>query len=193
MHENLDRLYRFGIPAPTEQRFTYGKVFARQNRKGTPVLRIAADTEQIRLLELLMEDMREPLWLLYILLVPRADEGQPGRYQSADQFTKAEARAFLERFRLYLESDGRQSLWIKSVDSPDLLVYDKHNLVFAYGAVEQWAERLNHLGWQEVPEKDLHIPAPHMHRYHGLFDDDARKLLSDFNWVHSPLRESDDD
>lgn len=192
MHEDFERIYRFGTPGPQEQRFAYGKVFARELRKDTPLLRIAADKNQIEMLKLLLENMQEPFWLLYVLLVPRADDGSSGRYQSEAFFTKSEVRDFLEKFHLFLESDGRQSLWIKSSDSPDLLVYDQHNLIFAYGPIEQWEQRLNSLGWKEVADEDLRIPTPHMHRYHALFDDDARRILKEFLWVHSPLRESDD-
>lgn len=188
----VDPLYRFGTPYPDEQRIAYGNVFAREARKGTPLLRIAADKDQMRLLELLMEDMSEPFWLLYVLLVPRADEGPAGRYQSEQEFTKAEVSSFLDTFRQFLECDGRQALWIKSSEGPDLLVFDQHNLIFAYGSLDQWTRRLISLGWKEVASDDLQIPAPHMHHYHGIFDDDARRLLKDLNWIHSPLREDDD-
>ena len=191
MHEEFERIYRFGTPEQQQQRFAYGNLFARELRKDTPLLRIAADKNQIDLLKLLLDKMQEPFWLLYVLLVPRADEGASGRYQSENVLTKSEVLDFLERFEVFLESDGRQSLWIKSSKGPDLLVYDRHNLIFAYGPIDEWAQRLQNLGWNEVTDENLRIPDPHMHYYHELFDDDARRLLKDFNWVHSPLRESD--
>jgi hypothetical protein len=134
--------------------------------------------------------MPEPLWILYVLIVPRG-EGQAGRYQSAEFFTRSDIAVFLDRFRNYFESDARHHLWLKSEDGPELLVYDSHGLIFAYGPVDGWADELLQMGWKEVEEGSIILPNPHQHHYHEIFDDDARQVLSSMKWVHSPLREQD--
>lgn len=191
LHEDFESIYRFGTPEPKMQRFSYGKLFACEQRRDIPLLCITADRDQVDLLKSLIEDMHESLGLLYLLLVPRADASQEGRYQSAAVFTKAEISAFLDQFKYFLESDGRHCLWIKSVDAADLLVLDRHNLIYAYGPLEKWAECLHKLGWQETDSTAIKIPAPHLHRYHAIFDDDEKKLLTSQEWLHSPLREGD--
>jgi hypothetical protein len=138
----------------------------------------------------LLEQMPEPLWVLYVLIVPRG-EGEAGRYQSAEPLTLTEARAFLNRFRNYFEADGRHNIWLKSEDGPALLVCDRHDLIYGYGPIDQWADALQKLGWTEVERKAISLPDPHSHHYHAIFDDDAQKVLSFLQWQHSPLREQD--
>ncbi len=83
----------------------------------------------------LLEVSPEPFCILYVLTIPRSEE-RPGRYESAP-VSREEARQFLSRFREFFENDARHHIWIKSIDGPDLLVYDKHNVIYAYGPLRE--------------------------------------------------------
>ncbi|MGA8940025.1 MAG: hypothetical protein WB439_12765, partial [Acidobacteriaceae bacterium] len=163
-------------------------LFAREDRKGIPLLSVATNQSQIELLKKLLERMPEPLWMLYVLRVSRG-EGELGRYQSVDTFLRIDIEAFLDRYRNFLEGDARHNFWIKSLEGPALLVLDEHNLIYCYGPVNEWASELQETGWQEVSQNEVVLPNPHQHHYHAILDDDARKILESVEWVHSPLQE----
>jgi hypothetical protein len=188
--EHLEELYKIGMTSPQAKAWSPGKVFARDERDAVKHLRIAAESEQVQLIETLVEKMQEPFWLLYVLVVPRG-EGQPGRYQAPEPLTRKQVKAFLTRFRNFLEADGRQNLWIKSESGRGLLVWDRHNLVYAYDLENEWSEKLQGMGWIEVNRDAIALPDPHEHHYHAIFDDDARDVLAAMQWDYSPLREQD--
>jgi hypothetical protein len=190
MQQQLGQLYKFGRTSPEEGPWLPGKVFARDTRGSTHCLRIAATDHQVQLLDTLIGKMPAPFWLLYVLVVPRG-EGQPGRYQSSDPLTNELLKEFLARFRNFLESDGRYNIWIKSESGPALLVWDRHDLIYAYGFEEEWAKDLLIAGWTEVDADVISLPDPHAHHYHEIFDEDSRAILAAMKWNHSPLREQD--
>lgn len=186
-HESL---YKVGYVEPVPRAFRFENVYAREIRAGVQLLCLGPSGNQVDLLKNLLERMPEPLWILYILVVPRG-EGDAGRYQSASSFLRSDIGAFLDRFRNYFESDARHNLWLKSEEGPALLVLDSHGLIYCYGPVDAWADDLGQVGWREVPAGTILLPDPHQHRYHEIFDDDARSVLETMEWIHSPLREQD--
>ena len=68
----------------------------------------------------------------------------------------------LDKFNDYFEKDGRHHIWIGSIKTKQLAVYDNHNLIYIYGDVSKNQKKLNDLGFKEGAVK---IPAPHSHRY----------------------------
>jgi hypothetical protein len=128
-----------------------------------------------------------PYVLLYILHTPRG-EGEPGRYQSPD-LTKAQLDGFLTRFGDYLRGDGRFDLWVHSPEHDGTIVWDRHNLVFAYGPTGRFATALRGLGFTPGEPR---IPSPHTHNYRAELDQDARALLADLSWTRSALRAEDE-
>lgn len=190
MREELGRPYKFGIATPEERPWLPGKVFGRDTRGSVRCLRIAATENQVQLLDTLINKMPAPFWLLYVLVVPRG-EGQPGRYQSSEPITNESLNAFFARFRNFLEADGRHNIWIKFESGPALLVWDRHDLIYAYGFEEEWATDLLRAGWTEVDPAAISLPDPHAHHYHAIFDDDSREILATMNWNYGPLREQD--
>jgi hypothetical protein len=128
-----------------------------------------------------------PFLLLYVLHTPRG-EGEPGRYQSPE-LSRSELDAFLADFAALLGGDARHDFWIHSPSDQGTLVWDRHNLIHAYGPLECFAQRLRALGFTESrPE----IPAPHAHHYRGELDGLACALLDRFDWALSPLQPEDE-
>ncbi len=85
----------------------------------------------------LLEAMSGPFWLLYVLVVNR-DDSELGRYQCSEPQTQEDVEAFLKDFQAFLEKDGRHHLWIASASSSEMLIYDRHNVIYAYGSLSEW-------------------------------------------------------
>lgn len=77
-----------------------------------------------------------------------------------------------------------------STDSSSILVYDNHNVIYAYGPLDAFERILLAQGLARA--ENVAFPVPHMHRYNVEFDEQAKSLLSYWNWIHFPLQESDD-
>ena len=106
-------LYKFGNGALEDQPWMYQNIWALEHLASTDRLIIAPRIDYICLIESLLDVMPEPIWLLYVLVVPRG-EGEAGRYQSAEPQSREHVRRFLSEFRAFLENDGRQNLWLLS-------------------------------------------------------------------------------
>jgi hypothetical protein len=175
---------------PKDQPWTYENVWAIEELSGTQRLVIAPRFGHPGILGRLIEIMPEPMWLLYVLVVPRG-EGDAGRYQGSEPQSHEQVRRFLDEFETFLETDGRQNLWIRSETGSAMLIYDRHDLIYGYGPIDEWKEILKQVGLNEVPSASIKIPDPHSHHYHASLDAEASRLLAYFGWHHTPLRDED--
>jgi hypothetical protein len=130
-----------------------------------------------------------PIPAVYVLVVPRG-EGDAGRYQSEFSFTFAQLEKFLDDHSDSLDNDARHNLWIRSASGDGLLVYDRHNVIYAYGPSEQLIAALTSNGLNE--SKEICLPSPHVHHYHPQFDPDEKLILQQESWITSPLRPADE-
>ena len=131
--------------------------------------------------------LSDPYYLLYILHTPRG-EGLAGRYQSP-ALDDGQLKQFFATFGDFLLSDARFDLWLHSAPENATLVWDRHNLLYAYGPLERIADVLKNNGYKPgQPE----VSVPHSHRYRSEFDEDAKRLLKHFIWVYSPLQPEDE-
>jgi len=183
-------MHKFGsLPdGQKEETFEYPHVWARETTSEPDRLVIAPRTNQIDLLTQLAESMQPPFFLLYVLVVPRS-EAEEGRYQSEEALSSAQLKEFLVSFRLFLEGDGRHNLWIHSLAQGSTLVYDRHNVIYAYGPLEMFAATLVRQGLAE--QSDVRFPDPHAHHYIAEFDSEENRLLHYLPWKTSPLRTGD--
>jgi len=160
--------------------------FVRENNAGGSRLRFTLPRSLPRLLHELSSCLLEPFQLLYVLHTSRG-EGPKGRYQSPE-LSSAELDAFLTRYDNFLAGDGRHDLWLRSAPSDAVIVWDRHNDVFVYGA-SAIARRLAELGFEEGQLQPL---GPHQHHYRAEFDGDARDVLTAFQWWRTGLRPEDE-
>jgi hypothetical protein len=114
----------------------------------------------------------EPLYILVALLVPRAT-GEGGRYESVVK-DHTEVAAFLDEFETFFSTDPRAQVWVGQSDGGALLVFDEHDLIYAYGALDRF-ERV--LTKQAVPRGRPTIPAPHVHPFDPRNDEYERRLV----------------
>lgn len=185
----MDETYKFGWIPKEQCRYEYPDIFAFEQTSGPERLVIAPSTNHISILIDLLQPLSEPLGILYILVVPRGGS-ETGRYQTADPISKQQAEELLKTFRAYLENDGRNDIWVASMSGPGQLVYDRHNVIYAYGPLPEYEKVLLELGLKKA--EFVRFPAPHIHNYHEAFDEDELSLLRYWSWKRSPLRETDD-
>lgn len=135
----------------------------------------------------LAQCLEEPFFLLYVLHTPRG-EAEPGRYQSPG-LSFAGIQAFFEEFRPFLSGDGRFDLWLHSPGSQATIVWDRHDMLHAYGPIESYVATLDVEGFIEG---ELPALGQHVHHYRAELDEYARALLSRYPWRYSPLRAEDE-
>lgn len=174
-------------PSPVD----YGKVWERQTTSNFDRLLISASERGTKLMLALAQSAMTEFGVLYVLLVPRLGEREPGRYQSPGPLSLHEVVEFIRRFAEYFDHDGRHHLWIGAPDKSNLLVYDRHNRIFAYGDFPKYIDVLEGLGFVEG---DVSLPPdPHCHCYHDEYDADEEALFAHWPWKHFPLHEMDDE
>lgn len=173
----------------TEQSFYYPHCWERQQTSGPERICIAPHSNQIDLLEELSEGFVGPSGILYVLVVPRGS-GTAGRHQMARPMERIMLESFLARDRRFFEEDARHHLWIADVTGQDQIVYDRHNVIYAYGTLERFERVLRSRG---LREGKVAVPVPHVHHYHGEYDEAERSILEEYDWIFSPLRPEDDD
>ena len=166
----------------------YPKVFVRETTTGSDRLKIAVSARGTETMLQLAAVLGEPFAALYVLLVPRGG-GEAGRYQSP-WMSRSQLTDLFERFAHFWDQDSRHHVWLFSHPDQATLVYDQHNVVFAYGPIEDYVRVLETSGYSEAQQ--LTFPAPHSHRYHLTLDEDERALVSLPGWTRSPLQEGDE-
>jgi len=187
----MESCYKFGNPGPEDRPHVYPNVWTDEKTSdGGSRLLIAPSTDHVGLLIQLLQPMPEPFWLLYVLIVNRG-ESELGRYQSPAPQTRDGAERFLEDFRTFLEKDGRHNLWIASASSSEMLIYDRHNVIYAYGSLSKWQLVLSEMRFSEVPL--IRIPSPHSHHYHQSMDGEERRMVGHWDWNRTPLMPSDEE
>ena len=187
--KGTEKSYKFGTEESGSAEYVYGNVWAREQTTGPQRLIIAPANAHVDLLLQLSRRMPAPYWVLYVLVVSRTD-ATIGRYQCPAPLNVEDLEHFLTRFSKYFEGDARHHLWIGSETSPDLVVYDNHNVIYAYGDIERFEEVLHSLGMQQV--ESVQFPYPHSHNYHQEFDEVEQELLRSQDWKYFPLHDSDD-
>ncbi len=171
----------------SDERFEYPNIWAREKTSGPDRLVIAPRSDYVQLLGRLAECIAPPFLLLYVLAIPRGG-AEPGRYQSNYSFSLPQLLQFFSEYSEFFEKDARHNLWVRSDEG--ILVYDRHNVIYAYGPLERFVATLESAGLTESDE--VRFPSPHAHHYHPDFDSDEQRILHNEEWTISPLRPGDE-
>jgi hypothetical protein len=187
----METIYKFGNLEPEDKEWRYENVWAAEETTGGGSrLVIACSQEQTNVLAALLRAMAGPFWVLYVLVVSRG-RGEQGRYQSSESQPGSAVDTFVKQFSTLLEKDGRHNLWVASESGSEMLVYDRHNVIYAYGPLAAFKQILAEIGLKEVPV--VRFPSPHSHHYHQGLDTEEDRLLSYWAWRRTPLKESDEE
>jgi len=154
---------------------------------GTERLTIAPSQKQIDLICSLLSEMEGPYGFLYIMVVSRS-EYEPARYQLEQSLDLRQVSELLRDFQDFFEQDGRCTLFLGSHCDGAQIIYDRHNIIYAYGNLDAYRRVLRERGF--LDEKVI-VPAPHKHYYHKEFDEDEKRLFAMGNWFKSPLHDTD--
>jgi len=131
--------------------------------------------------------LAEPFFLLYVLHTPRG-EAEPGRYQSPE-LTALDIQSFIEKYEDLLKGDARFDIWVHSKKDNATIVWDRHNMLFAYGPLELFSSQLQALGFKEGKIRPLEA---HQHYYRAELDSLAKAVLEEYPWSYSPLQSQDE-
>jgi hypothetical protein len=114
-----------------------------------------------------------------------------GQVSESRASAKEDVEAFLKDFQAFIEKDGRHNLWIASASSSEMLIYDRHNVIYAYGSLSGWKPTLSAMQFDEVPL--IRFPSPHSHHYHQSMDYEERRMVGHWDWNRTPLMPSDEE
>lgn len=168
--------------------FTHPDIWRREEDPEWARLVIGARKDEIPLILDLCRDVDGPFGILYVLLVSR--RGRPsGRYQSPEPVDFAGLESFLYTFQNFFEQDGRHHLWVASSVGEGQFIYDRHNMIYAYGDLARYEARLRACDFEPG---DVRIPAPHCHNYHGDFDAVEDDVMNHWAWKQFPLQPEDE-
>ncbi|PWK53980.1 hypothetical protein [Pleionea mediterranea] len=167
--------------------FEYGNNFYKEPLTSGYRLTIGPSKHHINLMDALASSWKsEKYYALYVSLISHIGMEQ-GRYQSPVMADYEDLRLFMYTFQEFLEGDGRHHIWIASPEGT--LVYDQHNVIFAYGNLDKYSEILLGSG---LTEKEFRFPVPHMHSYNSEYTNTESELFEYWNWSHSPLQDGDE-
>jgi hypothetical protein len=171
------------VEGASESEFDYGLAFELQTLQSGTVRVLASDcAPDLPAVRALVGSLSAPVVLLYVLHTPRSAQSA-GRYQSPD-LTVDQVLEFIEHFTEYFHSDARFDLWFHSRSSGQTIVFERHDLLYGYGAPEKHRAILEGLGYEKG---EVVIAAPHAHYYRAEFDEAARRVQECFAWSMSPL------
>ena len=108
------------------------------NAKSFPIGRawlLARDGEIPLILDLCRE-MEGPFGILYVQLISRGGVGE-GRYQNSSPVEYGVLAQFLNKFRAFIEQDGRLNLWVMSTSGEGQFIFDHHNMIYANGDLDR--------------------------------------------------------
>lgn len=166
-------------------KFEYENIYEKDGSR----LIVAPRINQIDVMLDLVKFLRPPFIVLYVLQVGN-EEIVPGRYELDQSFSYEELTRFFRRFRDFFENDGRHHIWVRSDASDATLVYDQHNVIYAYGPLDEFEKVCMRNG---LSQGNVEIPFPHVHAFQARFDDELVALLSEWTWIRSDLVEGVDE
>jgi hypothetical protein len=159
-----------------------------QRTTGPDRLVLAPAERQIDLILDLLRSLPAPFGVLYVLVTSRLGN-TTARRQTPTPMQLRDAAGFLREFEEFFERDGRHHVWVTSLSSQSTIVYDNHNIVYAYGPLEHFVGRAEARG---LTRRAVEIPAPHHHCFNPEYDDAEAALLECFDWIEFPLQPGDD-
>ena len=136
----------------------------------------------------LCREIEGPFGILYVQIISMNGVGE-GRYQDPGPVEFGELAEFLNKFRTFIEQDGRHNLWVLSRNGDDQLIVDRHNIIYAYGDLDRYEEYLGAAGFRLGV---VGIPSPHAHHYNHEFDPDHEELMAYWQRQKFPLEPGDD-
>jgi len=167
--------------------FTYPNIWQREEYSGGSRLLIGAREREIALILDLCREFDGPFGILYVLLASRLGYDD-ARYQNPEPIDYDELELFLWTFQLFLEQDGRHHRWVISLSGEGQFIFDRHNIIFAYGNLERYESYLMTAGFRRG---SVEVQVPHAHNFHAEYDSSEDELMKYWEWKKFPLQADD--
>lgn len=182
--------FRGAFESQPDVNHDYGQIFCLENPGSSAErLVIGAQSGHLEWMETLATELPGPWHLLFLLTLRVPDRWEAGRYASPPIADFASIQDFHRQYRPMLEGDGRHHYWIGNASQSGLLVYDHHNVIYAYGPLRRFEVLLRQGGFEE---RKVEFPVPHIHLYHPEHDEIVAGMLARYPWIYSPLQDGDD-
>ena len=181
----------FGSDQDNSVPYDYGNQWHRETHDSWSRITIGPTSRHIALLLELVKVLPPPYGILWILVHPSSGLN-PGRYQSPLIEELEDLELLLWRYQEFFEQDGRHHIWVMSPHTGAQLIYDNHNLIYAYGPLDDFASVLQSEGLTEV-DCPILIPSPHGHNYNPGNASTEDEFFAELEWQHFPLVEDHDD
>jgi hypothetical protein len=166
---------------------TYSDSYAREQTTGPERLVIGCSGGHAALVGALAAELRPPYKILYVLHTPRGGS-DPARYESPP-LDGPDVEALLREFGVFWSEDARHDVWLHSGSDAATVVWDRHDIIYAYGPLVKFERVLGANGIQRgTPALP---PSPHAHHYHAEWDQAERALVGR-GWLMTPLRSGDE-
>lgn len=130
----------------------------------------------------LMLELAKPLSESFVFCYEvRSERGgfELGAYQS-DALSFAELSNILCEFKGLIERDARHHTYIFPQGVSALIVYDEHDLLYAYGDLDSYR---NFLIGKGFVEDFFELPFPHIHAYMDEMDEQETQLMKSHCWT----------
>lgn len=169
--------------------FEYPNIWCIEQTSSTSRLVAGAKDNHIEHITKLLDHLNDPFGILYVLVASRLGNAD-GRYQSPYPTSRKETVDFLFRYKDFLERDSRHAIWILTLNNEGTIVYEQHNLIYAYGPLIKYSEYFKS---NKFKQGEVEIPSPHSHNYNPEFDQDEDKILKHWDWKRFDLIPEIDD
>jgi len=167
----------------------YGDIFFRQPMSTGERLVIGPSREHVKIMLSLAQSWpTQEFYVLYVLLASHSG-ADTGRYESPLLESFKELDAFFHTYKSFFESDGRHHIWIGSATNEGLIIFDQHNVIFAYGDLTRYEHTLIDYG---LSQHEFWFPSPHGHGFPPANVHLEEKVLRHFSWRYSPLQDGDE-
>jgi hypothetical protein len=186
----LAKTFRLGTIGAdgSESQHRYGDLWDIEQTTGPSRLVVAPSGNHLDCMIELSRQLQEPFGILFVLLVSRCGNA-PGRYQSPEPTSREDTEYFLRRYAEFFQNDGRSHLWLMSLPDEATIVYDNHDVLYAYGPIDSYVRVLERRGLRRAP---VRFPVPHTHCYNEPYDPIEEAVLGAWNWRHFPLAPDDE-
>ena len=142
------------------------KMFEKQDISGTLRYKICTTNSNIDFMLDWINEHSETFGVLYVLNTSHTNR-EDGRYQSSEPCNKQELIVFLNTFKEFFQNDGRHHIWLFDLETDDYIIYDNHEIIYAYGDLDKLKSSLIKKGFIEDV---FEIPCPHSYHFNEEFD-----------------------
>lgn len=129
-----------------------------------------------------------PYCYMYVLVVPRGDGIEPGRYEYNWSIDGQEMAEVINWLRDPLEQDGRHNLWFYSCSEKCHLIYDRHEIIYLYGPTDRYESLLESL---DFPEQYVQEWGSHVHFCNKEFDHIQDETVKSSDYKYHELGKED--